>query len=614
MRQLQIIMNRLSLSLSVLLFAIFLFLLPIKFGDPAALPEVTNFPLSLIAVAFFSWPAILFSLISGIILLLTIILLYRSPRNPFNNYTVSIIPSLWLILAFVSLLGFINATCLDFAYLECIYLFGLAAFAFAVFRLLNLANESYRNWLITAVIISTLLVSIYGIYQYYCGLDETKNYVITNMIEKGINISPILRSRLFDKNNLVFSTFALSNSFAAYLILTLPLCLWFLFINTKRNLYLKCTYTACFAIVLFLALFLTGSRSAFLSLFCAGLLLIFILPFSKKFKLIFLFFGLLISCIALFAFRDKGFESFIFRLDYYQAALQMLISHPLAGVGWGDFFHNYTFLKDLANTESPHMPHNFLLSMGSQAGIFAFLCAGTILLYPIITIFHKIYKSHDKQFYKRLSFPLLLGLTAWSIHSILDINIQIPGTVTIAIFITALMLSPNTTNNPPKHNITRSYTAYTIWNILALTIVLITIMLSLNRIPGEIAQQNLNRLCKPFDFMTLKLNKNKLSMNKLNRSLKICTTLLPYSPFPWATAGNAALRRGQWTLAEKYYKEAVLRSSKQAGFYYYLALAQFKMGKVKQSAGNLKKAAKLFPFKYRKIYNKFISEKNYEQK
>ena len=587
--------------ITTLSFAFCILLFPIKFGDPAALPEISNFPLSLPGCLVFSWPPILFSLISGLMLLLAIILLYDPPRRNSSKYMISIFPLLWIILAFISLLGFIHSSCLDFAYLECIYLFGLAAFAFAIFRLVSLISEIHRDWLISALIISTTLVATYAIYQYFFGLDETRNFVTTNIMRKGISIAPVLKSRLFDRNNLVFSTFALSNSFAAHLILTLPLCLWFVFTKSKRNLQITCVYTAFFALILFLALFLAGSRSAFLSLFCAGILLIFILPFSKKLKLMVLFFGLILSCLALFAFRSKGFESLAFRLDYYQATLQMLIKKPFVGVGWGGFFHNYTFLKQLANTEAPHMPHNFLLSMGSQAGLFAFICSAVILVYPIIVLSRRIYRSHDKQFYKRLTFPLLLGWTAWSLHCLLDINIQIPGTAASAIFITALMLLPE--KNSKLNNVTKAYRAYTIWNSTALILVLITVILSLNRIPGEIALHRLNRLCRPFDITSLQFTKNKVKMNVINRSLRVCTTLLPYSPFPWAAAGNAALNRGHWKLAEEYYKEAILRSNKRASFYYKLALTQLKRGKIKQAKENLKKAKTLFPYKYGKFLN-----------
>ena len=262
------------------------------------------------------------------------------------------------------------------------------------------------------------------------------------------------------------------------------------------------------------------------------------------------------------------------------------------------------------------MPHNFVLSMGSQAGIFALICATAILLYPLFIMTHRIYKTYDKQFYKRLSFPFLLGWTAWSFHSLLDINIQIPATAATAILITALMLAyseENTSANPPKiivaaqkidrtkHDIITPRILFTTWNILAIILATTTIILSLNRIPGDIALQKMNNLCSPFNVMELKLTDNKIPMKSINAQLKACATLLPYSPFPWAMAGNIAQERGLWSLSERYYKEAILHSPKRACFYYNLALAQYKMGKIKQSLQNLKIAKRLFPYMYNKI-------------
>ena len=586
----------------VLSMSIFVFLLPFKFGNPAALPEATYFPFSLPSWVFFSWPAILFALISGTVLLLTILLLFNHPRRIYKNYSNLVMPFLWAILSLVALLGIIKSSCLDFAYLECTYLLGLAAFTFVVFRLLELNSETHRNWFIYAVIISSVLIAVYGIYQYHYGLAETKNYVLTNILEKGVSITSSLKGRLFDKNNLVFSTFAISNSFAAHLLLTLPLCLWFIFKKTK-NIFLKYILTIIFAFILFYALFLTGSRAAFLSFFCAAVLLIFILPFPRKIKLSLLIAGSVMLCFTIIYFSKKGtlLDTTSVRLDYFQTAIQMILKNPITGGGWGDFFHNYTFLKKLASAEAPHMPHNFILSMGSQAGILAFLSAIAILIYPVLVITRRIYKIHNRQFYKHLSFPLLLGWTAWSIHSLLDVNIQIPATVATGILITALMLLPEG-DTSKDNNVVKAPTIFIVWNILALILVASTIILSLNRIPGDIALQNLNRLNSTFDVTNLKIVKDKVPMKEINHSLNICTALLPYSPFPWATAGNAARERNLWSLSEKYYKEAVLRSPKRAAFYYDLALAQFRLGKIKQSMLNLKTAKDLFPYKYNKIY------------
>ncbi len=602
--------ENMKVGLLVFTVSIFVFLLPLKFGNPAALPESSFFPISPSTWIFFSWPATLFSLLSSFILLLTIVILLKYPHRIYKNYSNLVIPFLWVLLSIVAILGFIKSSCLDFAYLECIYLFGLASFALAVFRLLELNVKAYKNFLIYAIIASSVLVAIYGIYQHHYGLDETKNYVLTNILDKGATIAIDFKNRLFDEKNLAFSTFAISNNFAAHLLLTLPLCLWFIFKNTKNNLF-KYILTLIFAFILFYALFRTGSRAAFLSFFCAIVLLIFILPFSRKVKISLLVAGSVIVCSAILYFNKKGslLDTIFFRLDYFQTAFKMMLNNPIIGGGWGDFFHNYTFLKKLPNTEAPHMPHNFILSMGSQAGISAFLCAAAILVYPIIILTRRIYINHNIQFYKQLSFPLLLGWTAWSIHSLLDVNIQIPATVATGILIVALMLLHDS-NYSTTHSIIKGCKFFTAWNIVALIISVTTIIFALNRIPGDIAAQNLNRLCSPFDIINLEFTKNKIPMKKINSSLKTCTELLPYSPFSWAMAGNAARERNLWGLSEKYYREAVLRSLKRASFYYDLALAQFRRGKIKQAMLNLKKAKDLFPHKYNKLYLKLKEKTN----
>jgi tetratricopeptide (TPR) repeat protein len=173
------------------------------------------------------------------------------------------------------------------------------------------------------------------------------------------------------------------------------------------------------------------------------------------------------------------------------------------------------------------------------------------------------------------------------------------------------MLLPDN-NTSTNHGIANSRTLFISWNFVALIFAAAAIILSLNRVPGDIALQNLNRLTTPFDITSLEFTKNKFSMKEINSSLKTCTALLPYSPFPWAMAGNAARERNLWSLSEKYYKEAVSRSPKRASFYYDLALAQFRLGKIKQAMLNLKTAKNLFPHKYSSIYFKLREKLKHE--
>ena len=601
--------ENIKIGFLIFLISLFALLLPIKFGNPAALPEVSYFPFTLSSWIFFSWPATLFSLISGFLLLLSIVLLFNRKHKIYINVPSLISLSLWVTLFLTSLMGIIQSSCLDFAYLECLYLLGLATFAITIFRLLNLNIDKYQKWVIFAIITSSILIALYGIYQYHYGLDATKSYVITNILEKGGNMSTELKARLFDKNNLVFSTFAISNSFAAHLLLTFPLCLWYISKGSESRIS-KYILTATFAVILLYALFLTGSRASFLSLFCAGVLLIFILPFNKKIKFSLLITGSVILCLIILYLDRKGslLATINVRLDYYQTALQMLFKDPIIGGGWGDFFHNYTFLKKLPNTEAPHMPHNFILSMGSQAGFLAFLSATAILVYPIVIISCRIYKTHNKQFYKQFSFPLLLGWTAWSIHSLLDVNIQIPATAATGIIITALMLLPNSDTSVKCDNYIPYTISFTTWNVIALILAITVIVLSFVRIPGDIALHKINSLCSPLKPNTMEFSKNKVPMKNITHSLKITTALIPYSPFPWAIAGSAARERNIWKLSEIYYKQAVIRSPKRASFHYYLAVAQFKLGEINQAILSLKVAKDLFPYKYTSIYLK-IREK-----
>ena len=143
--------ENIKIGLLIFLISFFALLLPIKFGNPAALPEVSYFPFTLSSWIFFSWPTTLFSLISGFFLLLSIVLLFNKKHKIYINVPSLIGQSLWIVLFLASLVGIIKSSCLDFAYLECLYLLGLATFAITIFRLLNLNIDKHQKWVIFAI-------------------------------------------------------------------------------------------------------------------------------------------------------------------------------------------------------------------------------------------------------------------------------------------------------------------------------------------------------------------------------------------------------------------------------------------------------------------------------
>ncbi|MCP4181546.1 MAG: hypothetical protein GY756_27595 [bacterium] len=454
------------------------------------------------------------------------------------------------------------------------------------------------NYITLAIAVGTIFISIYGIYQYISGFSSTRNIVMEVIQSKDIVLPPNFYSRLMD--NLVYSTFSISNSLAAHLILTIPLCIYVVSrIYTSKHS--KYTVTSLIAIILIICLILTGSRAAILSIILSFALMFIFFAKNIKYKSLLILVSLLLIAGYFYFFNSKGYLSILIRFDYFKTSFNLLINNWLTGAGWGTFFHTYPSTKTLLTGEAPHMPHNILLSMGSQAGVITMIIALLILILPIYYGIKNIRISNDKI----LDYSLLTGYIAWAIHSLMDINIQIPGTTATAIVITALIIYRN--RGEKKHYLDNNKYYKNLWTLLMLIICIAGFYFTTIRINGEIALQKLDSTCNPiYKILTVK-NYNYIPPKKstVEKLLLYSSSLLPYSPFPWASAGNYALENKQWKFAEKCFKKAVLLSPERANFYFRLAIAQYYQNKKKSAYLNLKIAAKLFPYKYKKILSNF---------
>ncbi len=587
--------------------AVFLLLLigPVKFGSPTGLPEVPLFPNDPVLWLFFSWPPILFPLFAGALLLVSVFLLKAPQASP------QVVSLLWFAVAIVSFLGFIHCGTYDLAILQCAHFFGLAAFSFAVFQLVEASPAAGRP-LLGAIVVSTLLVAVYGYHQYFYGLQETRNYVYEQELATGYAINSELKARL--GLNQVFSFFAISNSFAAHLILTLPLCAWAVAIyvwNCVPSRTLSVLGAVSMSILLGGILALSGSRAAFVSLavalgFAGAVVIVKALSWRVPLRgrNVVLACSLaalcaLISVVAVWLIitqSDKGKSSFSARSDYYQVAVELTVRHPWCGAGWGNFFHRYCEMKHFADEESPHNAHNFPLMMGAEAGVLGFCCALALLLIPILLLLLKFWRSdHEDGFRRYLPIAALVGWSAWALHNLMDVDIQIPTTCATATAILAIALLDGERRILPRLMPILRY-----WRVGALCVAAVAVVFPLWRLPAEAAYQNLNDLCSarpssPDGF------RSGVELWQVKERLSRCVELAPYSPYPWAVAGMWAQQQRMWDSGEEFYAEAVKRSPLRASYYYRLAMCQALQGDARKRAEarkNFDLAAKYFPFAY----------------
>ena len=658
-------------NLIVYLAIAFTFLLPLKYGSMAGLPEIVfTLPNSNILTIFiFTWSPVSFTLLSGTLLILTTIFTYNQPTDktllnsldknklpeskiPVNTNIFA--PILALILLISVFPGVINASTKDFADLQIFHFSGIAAYAIAMFIIIKDQPDKKIIFLNT-IIASTLLVTLIGLKQYYTGFQETLDYVHSQELKTGLKVSNAIMNRL--QQTRIYSTFSICNNLAAHLILTIPISIYALykFKSTSITVCIVSALFTIFAVALnlpfiimiilttisalipflvyryiseknfhsikwfiiipyaFLILFVlrhTGSRGAFLGFGISMIFLIFFSNIKRKLKLLSSF---IISAIAIYMiFSDiltRTLSSMAVRFDYYLAALKMFINHPILGIGWGDFFHEYTRIKTFPTQEAPHTPHNFILSFAAQAGLLGVIASIIVLLLPFIYILLLKNKHIDtKQNHsttcqsKTFIIYILTGWCAWGIHSLLDLNIQIPGTFATAFLL--LLLLPNIPLFYSKSNF--STPQYNLIKIIIILLSSIMVFYSYKRLKQEQALFTLQKLA---NFSIVPEKQKQIPFKYIESQLQYTTQLMPNSPFPWSVAGNAANNSGHFFKAEQYFKEAIKKSPKRASFYEKLSKCQFRLKKYSESKKNHQKAITLFPYAFQSTKNSSSSTK-----
>ena len=570
---------------------ILVFLLPLKFGGLAAMPEVPQmYPDSLIGLLILPWPLPVFTVLSGGFAMMVAIERLFSPVSPCAPRAFRM-TALWFLLAAVGLLGIIRASTLDYAIHEEVHLFGLASFALAIYGLLQ-AQPKLKIPLLGVICAGVFCSSLLGLYNILFGFEETKQFTYEQELRSGVKIATgNFKERLEEMR--VYGSFTICNSFAAHLALTIPVFLWAVWRTAAHFDPPKLTraiFMPVMGVFLGTMLFYTGSRggmAAFVLAACA----VFFCAFPFRIKKI------LLCTIPFFIFGGifgieylgRGFKSLFFRFDYWLAAGKILFNHPLTGTGWGDFFHEYMIIKQVAGAEAPHMAHNMLMDFASQTGILGLLVSSLLLAYPVFYGLRYLWKQASLQFYFSRTMALTWGFLAWGIHSLTDVNMQISGTMACAAIISLVLLMPEEEPASPKES-RRSWRPAWISGLL-----LGALACAGGAYLGlcELTAGNLNNLCDP-RFMTPQ-EFAAITPAQVEKARQSCEKLMPYSPFSWGTAADFMAYRGDFWTAERYYKEAIRRSPERPSFYSHLAQLQACMGKRDDAEANMKKARELFP-------------------
>lgn len=276
-----------------------------------------------------------------------------------------------------------------------------------------LNNESRARTFIYILFVSSLLLGVDGIYQYFTHKDFIRN-------RPDLAIPRI------------YASFRTPNDFGCYLITIIPFLIVTFFVKLRTKIF-KFAIAGLF-LLLFACLMLSVSRGAWLGFVVSVLFLGIWLP---SIAAIFIILGLLILVMRsffhplikvrlniLFNFFDPEFiadAGSVERKIIWRAGWRMFLSKPIMGVGLGTFMFN--FKKFLAQDYpfGPFYAHNCYLQMAAEIGVI-----GLFFFLLIILLFYLqgIVNLNNKNIPKTYSWYMLLGslaaLLGYCVHMAVD--------------------------------------------------------------------------------------------------------------------------------------------------------------------------------------------------
>ena len=594
----------------------FFFILPIKFGTSFIPSSEPSLPDNILV----TYPGYILTIFSGIMLIFAIVI-FRPNRISTQNFLI--------ILSWV----LVCLTTLTFGYYQynfLYYLYSINQILIAIFTgllvAISLKNECRaRKFIIAGICGGLLYASLNGFYQYFWGFEQTITEVNKN-IEEGVQYNSAFLSRV--NQTLVFSYFTISNSFAAHIILTLPLFCFIIFKKFKKENISVCrVFGTTLLIFAFMNWFTQAPISGTLITAFLGLLLCFGLDHASEKVISLIGVLFIISCIAILlltrsragiicfiagltfagivcakgklriacivvmligvcvgTFYARKVASFQVRLGYYEALIEMAKEKPM-GYGFGGFSEYYNRTKD-AGIEESNSPHSFFFGYLGQGGIFAGL---SVIICFMVSLLVVCRQKMDPI----LKYCLIAGFSAWFFHSQLDFNIMIPGTVATAAIL-LMLVQPRKEEPIPG----RSYSAlFTAIIPITVTILYFTVQHAFQESKYTTFHSLLNEVSEKPPIDRVRNDMNKLA------ELKPAATAHFDETANWAMQQFGELRGkdqiqgdAYLSLAEEALNKAIEINPKKSSYFTRLARITFERKNFEQTRMMLDKAFELYPY------------------
>ncbi len=462
--------NVTATKIYTLAFGLFLGLCLWKFGNPVILSHNISVPATGSEFLNDPWPP---QWANWILLPLAIIgglLVFKNHSPGYSDKSAAagtfsfqlpasilhLLPLVWLGWQFISATRTVDA---DLTGVTLWQFFGCAACYFLGAKLFSRENRS--RWLLFGVLAAFTFCIVRAVDQRLfefpqtrqmlavgerCGWTNFPPETVATMKRDGVIISangadavnPEVMAK-FQKGR-VSGTLVYPNALAGIILLLWPVALALAFGATKKMK--PPIRLAVIALAVFLggaALFWSGSKLGWL--IGIGLVGLYLLrrDWPKKLKLVavavVLILGLGVFAVRFQQYFAGGATSTGARLDYWHAAVQTTVSHPLLGTGPGTFQRPYAQLK-APDSEMARLTHNDYLEQFSDSGLIGGISYAAWIIVVLAVIGRKLWRNGDE-----IEIAIYAGLLGWFAQGLGEFGLYVPALAWTAFSLLGLVLA-----------------------------------------------------------------------------------------------------------------------------------------------------------------------------
>ena len=568
-------------SINTVIMVLIWFLLPLKYGGSINPTDKSTWNDSLFSWITGDWPAFTFPLLCALPLVLVIL-----NRRGFSIKSISftltmVFPGILILIA--SVIGWINTTEKDVAYLFSAQILAMVVLV-AVTTVHLHVQPLARKFILIAICVGFFASSTLAWNQKYFLYPAIQEDFETR-VEQGEEINPDAL-RILKTQKRYGGSFPYPNHLAAHLILLLPLCTLLawkarrFFQQSKFNGPLLSIMTLMFLLG---TLHISGNLAS--AIILAQIVLCLVLFKIKKYffpntdfsvteiKYILLFLSVLFFLGILFQdnlIPKEKLSSLHHRYGTWNRAIQIFKENLLIGSGMGEFY-NQNLQKMPANSEITRFAHNLFLSFLSQCGIFGGIASLTMLLYPIYLVLLVKKRKLEVQSYS-IFISVIVGTMAWSLHSLLNFNIQVLATVSTFFILPSLGLRIQIDDRriPFKNFLPIGFIGISLIGFC---------LLPFKRFEGEKYYRVLENLIK-----------RGASENRIYAAGERASQKLPNSPYPPSKIAHVAIQLKQYEFAVSQLKECIRRTPHRSVYYVWLAHVYARMGNIDDANSSIEQA------------------------